>query len=1122
MILIIAMVSALAPAHAQKQFLINPGFQGLNPDGTFTGWTHFVWHGQGRVTPTDVTVNGAKAAMIANVGPAKQAIFQSISLPRCGYKLTTTMAASELLPGEWGQAASIVIVYANGRTIARNVYKSDSDWRRVEVTFGVPEPQDVIVYFFNYGSGAVFVANPKLEALDDCGQPADGFSVAQNVEAPLNFEPPIAIEDTLLAGYCRDPQFGAREVCKRLGAADLTAFRANAPKDPLVIKGLARNSNARTWSGAVDAALKQYPGALVVEPDQYLRADVRSGLAGDWRGYDRLSFSVINPTSAPQPLSLEVWDDKTTGYWTRVNWSAYAVPGRSELEMPLQVFVGEKSTIGDRARLNLAAITKLVFAGSQTHLLIDRVQLEQEPADTTTFPELIALDAGPPSGPVMSGFIPLTAATVYRKARGWGLAPGTVIAKAEDRRHPGDLYRDWISFSRGGLDFELPDGAYHVWMVVEDPGYWEYYPSWRSRKISAQGMIVHDEKRSAAGFFANYYRHANDEDWPGDDIWGRYVKPRYQPIEFQAMVTDGKLQLRFDGENDPYATTLSALVIYPAAKSAQGEQFLAHLNERLKVQFDAEYRQLIVPAPAEARPAANGLDGKLWTFSRSSAVDVGPTEWPTLPEMAQPLSVTVARGEFAPLTVGLHVAEDLDLEAVEITLPGLTVTPYRVRNKLKRVTMDGSVYANVPRILDPLEVSAANPLHMKAGRSTRLWLEVEAPLSATPGPQSGVLTLRFAGGRTQTLAVTAQVLPWSLPAADVPIGYLGIAPSYPETSYPEVAAKRLKETLLMVKLLHRYAMTAAAGGTGPIHFNGYTDGRAGLELSKLGLSMELIKPHFAGEVTTYGGLNIEGLQLAPPQDTQAAFHKPFEAVLSDILREIAVKTSQIKGLPLLHVLGDEPGEDAIAGVVAAANAFKRADPKSRTAVFTSLLDPRKDAARELAGPVTKLYVNAHSEAGIKYIQQHGSECSLYNRESRYDRGVYLFKIRQLGCLGHMQFATSVVHADPWYGLDGREDEYAAAWTHPDGRLRPTLDLARYHEAITDYRTLLALEQAIARAPPGEPGNAAANWLRDIEDAIAIGSDRPHAWTEDGLDKIRDAANGHLRALGAAYGYGSGK
>jgi hypothetical protein len=1118
--IIVAFLLGLAPAAAGTQLLANPGFSELKPDGKLGGWTSFVWYGDARMSPNEAAYNGAKAVMLANTGPAKQAIFQTVPVQRCSYRLSAEMAGFELQPQEWDQAATILVSLKGGRDVSHPVFKTATDWRHVEMVFTAETGGEAIIYFFNIGSGAVFVAEPKLEPLGNCTPEPDSFQVANAASAPLTYEPPVTIEDTLLAGYCRNQAFATRDVCKRLAAVDVSKFAAGEKKPPVAITTFERSS-VLSWPSREAAALLQAnPGANVVVPEQYIFAKSSTqAMPKDWRGYDWLRFEVINPTKTPQPLAVEVWDDKTTGYWSRVTWMTQAVPGRSVLEMPLQIFVGEKSTIGDRARLNLAAVEKLVFVGTKTELLIDKVRIEQEPADTTAFPELIALDAGPASSPVMKGFMPLTASTQYRKARGWGLAPGTAIAKVEDRRHPDNLHRDWISFAHGGLDFDLPDGAYHVWMVVEDPGYWDYYPSWRSRQIHAGGKLVLDEKPTAADFFAKYYRNASDEDWPGDDIWSRYVKPRYKPIEFDAAAEQGQLKIRFDGHADPYATALSALVIYPVTKSAEGEKFIARLNERLHEQFDQESRQLIPPLPTAPRPAANALDGKLWVFSRSPALDIAPNEWPAAAEMTVKPGVAVAQGEFAPLTIGLFAGEDLDLESVESVLDGagIAVTPYRVRNKIKRVTADGSVYSNLPRILDPLEVSAANPLHMKAGRSYRLWLDVAASAAAAPGVRQGTVTLRFAGGGTHAVAVKAEVLPWRLPDADVPIGYLGISPSYPDTTYPEVADKRFRETIQSVALLRRYGMTAVTGGLGPIVFSGYENGHPKLDLRDYVRSMELIKQHFGGEVATYAGLHLQGLQISPPQDTAGQYHKPFEAIIDGILGAVDAKRAEIGGLPLLHILGDEPTEAAVPNVVAAARAFKKARPGVRTGVFTSLLDIRKDAARELAGEVTKLYLYAHTEAAINFVKQRGSECSFYNRDTRYDRGVYLFKMRDQGCQGHMQFAFSVVQADPWYGLDGREDEYAALWTHPDGRLRITLELARYHEAITDYRTLLALERAIAQSPASPPARAARNWLLEIESKIQVGSDKPKAFTEDGLDKVREDANAHLRALVEANG-----
>src|SRR4029079_6146389 len=195
-------------------------------------------------------------------------------------------------------------------------------------------------------------------------------------------------------------------------------------------------------------------------------------------------------------------------------------------------------------------------------LLVDNVRLEQEPPYRNDFPTLIKLDAGPATGNVMTGFYPLYPSTIYSSRRGYGLSPDAQIGRAEDRRHPDNLFRDWISFKKGGLDIDLPNGRYHVWMMLEDPGYWEYYPNFKKRTISVEDKTV-IERQTGSEFLDKYFRHANDEDWPGDDTWDRYIGPRYLPHEFDVDVKDGQLNIRFDSDEDPFALPLSALIIYP-------------------------------------------------------------------------------------------------------------------------------------------------------------------------------------------------------------------------------------------------------------------------------------------------------------------------------------------------------------------------------------------------------------------------------------------------------------------------------------------------------------------------------------------------------------------------------
>ena len=43
----------------------------------------------------------------------------------------------------------------------------------------------------------------------------------------------------------------------------------------------------------------------------------------------------------------------------------------------------------------------------------------------------------------------------------------------------------------------------------------------------------------------------------------------------------------------------------------------------------------------------------------------------------------------------------------------------------------------------------------------------------------------------------------------------------------------------------------------------------------------------------------------------------------------------------------------------------------------------------------------------------------------------MYAARAQGCVGHYQFAFSSVGADPYYGLDAREDDLCAVWSTKD-------------------------------------------------------------------------------------------
>lgn len=1106
------MVFAVGKVEAQTADLIINGDMSGSREGRqpIAGWDNWLWAGEGAVERYSVA-GQPPAAVIRNQGLAKQAIFQKLDLSPCSYRLTAEVAGSTLLSDGEGRATTIHVELGGGQSsITHNVFRADgADWHKLELVFTVTSKTTALFYFFNYGSGYYFVRNIALRATSGCRGEPPSFDLIPIPGARLGFEPPLAVADFALTGYCDDKTLSRRLFCSTQAPTSVSVRPAADGMLADFESGPGVFTSAVTVSG--EAAIAGRNSAQLVK-GRYLSTSPSQGLLSDWTGYDWLRIDTFNGSAKPVAVYVEINDGKTTGYWSRVNWTTAAPPGRSTIDVPLRTFVGEKSVTRERRRLDLKTISRLVLTATDGDIKIDNVRLETEPPFQTTFPKLLRFDFGTPTSPVMTGFTQVTADMLYSERRGYGFSRDVRFGKSEDRRHPDDLFRDWTSILSGGFDFDLPNGRYRVWMMLEDPGYWEYYPSATQRGVTVQGREIEAGIRPYSDFARRFWRHANDEDLPGDDIWRRYIEPRYRPLTTTAEVENGKLRLRFDGNGDPHAVTLSALVVFPESQAGQGEAFLAELFSRLRSSFDREYRQVLPPVGESTVKAGNALGGELSVFTRSLALDIAANTRPTAGELVTAFDVQVPRGETVSFVVGLLPGSDLGLVGAELRLPGIETKLSVIRNKISRLTIDGSVYAALPRVLDPLGVTVKNPLPLQAGAARALLVELVAPPNATAGDVSAPFVLSFSNGRRLDLPVRATIKPWALPSADIPIGYLGTATRYPLATYPEIAPRRLAELRAGLSLLKRSGMTAVSGGLGGPRLVRYFTGKPQLDVSRMRPSLQAIAESGYQEVLTYDGLSIEGLPTDHVSDTQAQFNKPYVEVLGDVLSLIERERALAGLREIVHALADEPDEGSIPGILEVARAFKKAQPTAKTAAFTSLADVTSDPRRQLIGNIDHIYLNVHSEAAIDAIVKAGGKCSLYNREGRYARGIYLLKMRDLGCKGHMQFAFNSAHVDHWYDLDGRESDQVAVFTHPDGRLRRSIELLRYRQSVDDYRYLMMVDRLSAGGRTVAKEKAS-KWLKSLQNSMIVGA--PSPFTDAEIDEIRRTAMSHIDAMEAA-------
>ena len=191
----------------------------------------------------------------------------------------------------------------------------------------------------------------------------------------------------------------------------------------------------------------------------------------------------------------------------------------------------------------------------------------------------------------MEGFTPITPGTLYSKGRGYGLKDAR-IWRAFDALQPDPLYQDFICIESGGLAVDVPNGRYRVFVNMDSPsGFWGEYQVYRKRAILAEGKPVVVDTMDFEAFQKKYFRFWNVEDLPADNTFDKYQKAYFQEKTFDVEVTDGQLNIDFQGEN--WACSVSAVVIFPVEKAAEGEKFLEYVERSGGSHFDNYFKRVL-------------------------------------------------------------------------------------------------------------------------------------------------------------------------------------------------------------------------------------------------------------------------------------------------------------------------------------------------------------------------------------------------------------------------------------------------------------------------------------------------------------------------------------------------
>ena len=265
--------------------------------------------------------------------------------------------------------------------------------------------------------------------------------------------------------------------------------------------------------------------------------------------------------------------------------------------------------------------------------------------------------------------------------------------------------------------------------------FWGEFQGYRERAILAEGKPVVTETMDFEAFQKKYFRFWNAEDLPTENTFDKYQKAYFSEKEFDVEVTDGQLNLDFQGEGG--ACTVSGVIVYPAAKADAGRAFLEFARDKRRFYFDNYFKRILHSATNPSFAASADERSAAWSRSRATTCNVYYNDRPDAGEICAGLSGAAFAGEYEPVTFSVVPLRDLGKASVSVTdlksdagaIPAAAVDVGFVSYRLSRVTMEGSVYTIAPKLIMPLA-----SVEMPKDMTRTFWLTVKS--RRTPRPAS--------------------------------------------------------------------------------------------------------------------------------------------------------------------------------------------------------------------------------------------------------------------------------------------------------------------------------------------------------------------------------------------------
>ncbi len=814
----------------------------------FARWGGWKYEGDCEFRVGDIARTGQHSCLLYGGMGAKIRMAQTVDLEPGRYRITAYIRGLDIGTGTWNMTTEFMF---NDKYIPLGK-NGTFGWTKLTYVGEVQEKKQAGPSFGLMAPGYFWIDDVSLTRVGN-DVPLTDKPVLGPDEAPI--EPPATLGASAVrcpeCGYKNPPSGGRCYACgAKLGS------KTTAAAGPKVKTITSFEEEKSLFDGGTVVASHATDGRRALRID---RSYVVMSRPQNWLGYDYLEADIDTESTVPIPLAVEIRDTETRDYWTRVNYTTVVPPGKSTLTIPIkQLYVGEKSRPG--RMLNLSGITQFVLSIDDkppAPLFVDNLRLVRDDSlDKVRFDGLFAFDFGTNTSPVMEGFTPITPGTLYSKGRGYGLKDARVW-RAFDALQPEPLYQDFLCIEAGGLAVDVPNGKYRVFVNIDSPsGFWGEYQVYRQRDPQGRGPAGGEAKPwTSRRSRRSTYRFWNVDDRPGENVFDKYQKPYFSEKTFDVTVTDGQLNLEFQGEN--WACSVSAVIIFPVAKAGQGEAFLKFVESKRRFYFDnASSASCTAPPATRSSPRPPTSAGVMWSSSPTSCATSSTM---TLPQPAEIASTAARRGLRGRVRAGdtrpgtLEGPGPRDGDARRSDRPGRH-DPRAGRSRSARSATASAASRWKARSTRSARGSScrAEVAEVPKGVTRSFWLTVKTPddgqarrLSRAAPPSRRRRPRRKS--RWNSASARARSIRWTSPPARS--AARSTSPGTATTRPPPPSTAR--STRACLQRLREYGFTSCSG-LPAIPYRGFKDGQPILDFSQADAQMKHAKDLGFLAVGTYG------------------------------------------------------------------------------------------------------------------------------------------------------------------------------------------------------------------------------------------------------------------------------